>query len=175
MNIMIEKATEYDIDQISQLYDDLNDALANGINYPGWRKDLYPTRDNAINGVTEGNLYVAKIAGAIVGSIILNHNPEPAYHKIKWKIDVDYSSIFIIHTFLVHPDYQKAGIGMALMNFAHEHAINEQAQSIRLDVFENNMPAIKLYEKCGFEYIDTADLGLAKYGLDYFKLYEKLL
>lgn len=43
------------------------------------------------------------------------------------------------------------------------------------DVYENNVPAIKLCEKCGFEYIDTIDLGIGNYGLNHFKLYEKLL
>lgn len=30
-------------------------------------------------------------------------------------------------------------------------------------------------EKCGFEYIDTVDLGLGNYGLNWFKLYEKVV
>jgi len=48
-------------------------------------------------------------------------------------------------------------------------------KSIRLDVYEKNIPAILLYEKCGFEYIDTVDLELGNYGLDWFKLYEKVI
>ncbi len=48
-------------------------------------------------------------------------------------------------------------------------------QALRLDVYENNYPAINLYEKFNFKYIDTVDLGLEEYGLKWFKLYEKLL
>ncbi|MVB12731.1 Acetyltransferase (GNAT) family protein [Caprobacter fermentans] len=175
MDIVIEKGTEFDIDQLAQLYDDLNDFLAGSINYPGWIKGVYPIRENAVNGVTNDNLYVAKIAGKIVGSIILSHEPEPAYSKARWKIDSDYSSIFVVYTFVVHPDYLKNGIGTSLMDFAAQYCMAEHAKSIRLDVYENNVPAIKLYEKCGFEYIDTVDLGLGNYGLNHFKLYEKLL
>ncbi len=61
------------------------------------------------------------------------------------------------------------------MDFAIEHSIKSQVKSIRLDVYEGNIPAIKLYEKCGFKYIDTVDLGLGNYGLNWFRLYEKLL
>lgn len=61
------------------------------------------------------------------------------------------------------------------MDFCIEHSIKAQVKSIRLDVYEDNMPAIKLYEKCGFKYIDTVDLGLGEYGLHWFKLFEKLL
>lgn len=81
MNITFKLGRVHDIDEIEQLYNDLNDYLAKGVNYPGWIKDVY----------------------------------------------------------------------------------------------EGNIPAINLYEKCGFKYIDTVDLGLGNYGLNWFRLYEKLL
>jgi ribosomal protein S18 acetylase RimI-like enzyme len=175
MNIVIEKGTKFDIDLLEQLYDDLNDFLENSINYPGWKKGIYPTRENAVNGIINDNLYVAKIEGKIVGSIILSHEPEPAYDQASWEVHADYSSIFVVHTFAVHPAYLKNGIGMALMDFTVQHSIEERAKAIRLDVYEKNVPAIRLYEKCGFKYMDTVDLGLGEYGLHYFKLYEKIL
>ena len=69
----------------------------------------------------------------------------------------------------------KCGVGKTLLNFADKQSIKWNVKSIRLDVYEGNMPAIRLYEKCGFKYIDTVDLGLGNYGLDSFKLYEKLI
>jgi len=176
MNSIIEKGVGSDIAQITQLYDDLNDFLNSGINYPGWIKGIYPNRNNAEVGIANGTLYVAKIAEEIVGSIILNHEPEPAYSKVRCKDkNSDYSRIFVVHTFAVHPSHLKKGIGTELMNFANRHAIQEDATSIRLDVYENNIPAIILYEKSGFEYVNTVDLGLGSYGLHHFKLYEKKL
>ncbi|MDO0822655.1 GNAT family N-acetyltransferase [Desulfosporosinus nitroreducens] len=175
MDITIELGLAKDINELEQLYNDLNDHLAKGINFPGWKKGFYPIRQDAIDGIEHGNLYVAKYNGKIVGSVILNHLPEDAYYKAKWKYESDYSDIFIIHTFIVHPNFWKRGIGYALINFSIEHGIESQVKSIRLDVYEGNIPAIRLYEKCGFKYIDTVDLGLGNYGLDWFKLYEKLL
>ena len=67
------------------------------------------------------------------------------------------------------------GVGRALMDYSFEQAQQSGIKSIRLDVYENNLPAIYLYEKCGFEYIDTVDLGLGNYGLNWFKLYEKVV
>lgn len=175
MNITIELGKTSDIDELEQLYNDLNDYLAEGINYPGWIKGIYPVRQNAIDGIDNGNLYVAKHNGKIVGSIILSHKPEPPYLKAKWGLKSDYSDVFVVYTFVVHPNFLKCGVGKALMDFSVEHSIKSQVRSIRLDVYEKNIPAIKLYEKCGFKYIDTVDLGLGNYGLDWFKLYEKLL
>jgi len=175
MDIIFELGKISDIDEVEQIYNDLNDHLEKEINYPGWIKGIYPVRQNAIDGVGHGNLYVAKHNGKIVASLILSHKPEPAYYKAKWEFESDYSDVFIVYTFVVHPDFLKCGVGKALMDFSIEYSINSHAKSIRLDVYERNMPAIRLYEKCGFKYIDTVDLGLGNYGLNWFRLYEKLL
>lgn len=175
MDINFDLGKEKDIDELEQLYNDLNDHLSEGVNYPGQRKGIYPVRENAIDGVRQGNLYVAKYNGKIVGSVILSHEPEPAYYKAKWEFESDYSDVFVVHTFVVHPKFLKCGVGKALMDFSIKHSIKSQAKSIRLDVYKGNIPAIKLYEKCGFKYVDTVDLGLGNYGLKWFKLYKKLL
>ncbi|WP_026881821.1 GNAT family N-acetyltransferase [Clostridium akagii] len=175
MNIVFDLGKTNDIDELEQLYNDLNDHLAKGVNYPGWIKDIYPVRQNAIDGVENGNLYVSKYNGKIIGSIILSHEPEPEYYKAKWQFESDYSDVFVVHTFAVHHEFMKCGVGKALIDFSIEHSIKSKAKSIRLDVYEGNIPAIRLYEKCGFKYIDTVDLGLGNHGLNWFKLYEKLL
>ena len=175
MDISIELGREIDIDELEQLYNDTNDYLASTINYPGWLKGVYPVRQNAINGVQNKTLYVAKSDGKIVGTVILSHEQESVYHKVKWKIDVEEARILVIYTFVVHPGYLKNGVGKTLLDFACELGKREQVEAIRLDVYEKNLPAIRLYEKCGFEYIDTVDLGYSEYGLDWFKLYEKLI
>ncbi|EHJ01068.1 GCN5-related N-acetyltransferase [Clostridium sp. DL-VIII] len=175
MNIIIELGSVNDIDELEQLYDDLNDYLAGGINYPGWRKGMYPVRQNAIDGVNNKNLYVARYNGKIVGSLILSNRPETAYYTVKWAFESDYSDVLVVYTFAVHPDFLKSGIGRALINFSIEHGNMLHTKAIRLDVYEKNMPAIRLYEKCGFKYVDTVDLGLGDYGLDWFKLYERIL
>lgn len=175
MNIIIELGNEKDIDELEKLYDDLNDYLAAGINYPGWLKGVYPIREDAVKGIEEGYLYVARYNDEIVGSIILNHEPEDAYNQADWEIEANYSDIVVIHTFTVHPKFMKNGIGQKLMEFATCHSKEIKAKAIRLDVYEKNVPAINLYEKHGYIYVDTVDLGYGKYGLNWFKLYEKVL
>lgn len=58
------------------------------------------------------------------------------------------------------------------MEFAKEEAKLQGMHSIRLDVYKENTPAIRLYESCGYRYVDTVDLGYSQYGLDLFELYE---
>lgn len=175
MEVTIRKGVLQEINELEQLYDILNDSLAKGINYPGWKKGIYPIRENAVDGIESNCLYVACYDGKIVGSIILNHEPENAYHEAVWRIDEDYDNIFVVHTFVVHPDYLRLGIGKKLIDFSVQLGKEKNIKSIRLDVYEKNIPAIGLYERSGFQYISTVDLGLGHYGLDRFFLYEKLL
>lgn len=175
MNITMRQGRANDLDELERLYDDLNDHLTATTNYPGWRKGDYPTRRDAVKGIKEGSLYVALCDNSVAGSIILRHLPEKAYLPVTWLAELNYEEIFVIHTFAVHPSHGGQGIGKTMLDFAEAEGVANGVKSLRLDVYENNLPAIHLYEKCGFKYVDKVDLGLRKYGLDWFSLYEKLL
>ncbi|MDL2215383.1 GNAT family N-acetyltransferase [Dysgonomonas sp. OttesenSCG-928-M03] len=90
-------------------------------------------------------------------------------------METDYENIIVIHTFVVHPKFMKAGVGSALMNFARSHSVMTRMKTIRLDVSIDNIPAIALYEKQGYQYVGTVDLGLNYPHLKWFKLYELIL
>lgn len=175
MNIVIERGKVDDLDEVEALYNSLNDYLDKETNYPGWKKGIYPIREDGAKGIRSGDLYIARHRGAIVASMILNHIAEVAYDKVIWKEDLDYQFVFLVRTFLVHPDYLKQGIGSKFLDYAINYGKISGMKSIRLDVFENNRPAINLYEKKGFEYIGNVDLGLESYGLNSFCLYELTL
>lgn len=164
-----------DIDEVSALYDDLNDYLESHTNYPGWRKGVYPIREDAVSGIEEKALFVAVENGKIVGTVILRHQPEKAYELVDWKNQLDYSEIFVIYTLAVHPQFLGCGIGKKMMEFILSYANEQNMKAVRLDVYEKNMPAIRLYESFGFQYIDAVDLGYGMYGLDRFFVYQKIL
>lgn len=175
MNLTIRLGSEADTDELEQLYDCINDHLSETVNYPGWRKGLYPVRQTAEAGIQEGSLYVAVWENQIVGSMILRHTPEPAYLPVTWTMNLEYEEVLVIYTFVVHPEYSGQGVGRELLEFASKVGIQSNIKALRLDVNNDNIPAIRLYEKCGFQYIDTVDLGLGEYNLPWFKLYEKIL
>jgi ribosomal protein S18 acetylase RimI-like enzyme len=166
---------EKDVDVLAQLYDDINDYLAATLNYPGWIKGVYPTRKDAVDGINEGCLFIISENDEIIGSMILRHKPEPAYMKASWQAVLDYEKVLVIYTFVVKPQKLKQGIGRRMLEFAEQYGKETMMKALRLDVYENNIPAIRLYEKCGYQFIDTVSLGLEEYGLDWFRLYEKLL
>lgn len=75
---------------------------------------------------------------------------------------IGYSKIFVIHTLVVHPDFLKAGVGKKLISLPVSWENELHMKAIRLDAYENNIPAIKLYEKFGFDYIDTVEFRLGR-------------
>ena len=118
MDMTVELGREADLDELEQLYDSLNDFLAGRADGPGWRKSLYPVRETAASGIADGCLYVARLGGKIVGSVILRHKPEEAYSQVRWAFESDYSDVLVIYTLAVHPDYLSRGVGRALLDFA---------------------------------------------------------
>lgn len=175
MKINVRIASQADINSVTQIYEDLCDYLENHHNYPGWKKGVYPTQEDAVQGLGEQSLYVALIENRIVGSFILRNVGEEGYKQANWLTENDYSKIIVIYTLAVDPVYFNAGVGKALLDFAEQKAKEDNCHSIRLDVVKGNIPAENLYIKCGFQYIDTVSLGYEAYGLPWYNLYEKVI
>lgn len=175
MNIIVRAATANDIDAIGHLYDDLNDYLALHENYPRWKKGVYPIQEDAEEAFKEGNLYVAVICEKIVGTVVCSDKQEEAYKKAAWQIPYDVP-VVVIEKLAVLPECFGCGVGKTLLDHATVVGNQKGAKAIRLDVYEENLPAIRLYEKCGFQYIGLVDLGLEEiYGLKWYKVFEKIL
>ncbi|MDO4557240.1 MAG: GNAT family N-acetyltransferase [Lachnospiraceae bacterium] len=174
MNDMIKilKATPLDINEIGIMFDDICDYLSSNNNYPKWQKGVYPTIEDARVGISENALYVAKLDDRIVGTMILRHKPEEGYNQAKWPTKSNYERIYVIYTLAVHQDYWGQEIGETLLKYAIHLAKEDGCIAVRLDVVKGNYPAINLYKKCGFKYIDTVSLGYEKYGIPWYELYE---
>ena len=175
INKEVMPGTLKDLPEIIKLYNELNDALATGVNYPGWKKHIYPNEETAREGVTTETIYVMKDDNRVIGTVILNDCQPEEYSTLQWTVVADYKDVAVVHTLAVHPDYFKCGIARELMKFAEDLACKKHTRAIRLDVSVHNLPAIKLYEKCGYTLIGEVDLGLNIPGLELFKCYEKVI
>ena len=175
MPLSIRRGTEKDVDALAGLYDEVTEHLERTVNYPGWKKGVYPTRQDAQAGVREGRLFLAESGGRLAAAMILRSTPEPAYAQASWQAALSEEEVLVLYTFVVSPTFWGQGVGKAMLAFAEKEAAAEKVKALRLDVSEQNLPAIRLYEKCGFHYVATVSLGLEEAGLPWFRLYEKLL
>ena len=55
-----------------------------------------------------------------------------------------------ILTLAVHPNFRRQGIAFQLISTLQNYAIQHQKQHLFLEVNIHNLPAISLYQKCGF-------------------------
>ena len=175
MSFIIRKGTAGDLDMIERLYGEVCDHMAATVNYCGWKRDVYPARQDAEAGIREGTLFLVEEDGEAAGSFILSPRQEAAYAGVKWQADLEERDVRTIYTFTVSPRRRGRGVGREMLAYAVRCAEEQGARALRLDVYEGNLPAIRLYESAGFQYVDTVSLGLEEIGLDRFRLYEKLL
>lgn len=173
--VEMSKGTIKDLEELETLYNDVNDYFSCHTNYAGWKKDVYPIRSTAEDGIREDSLFVARMDSKIVGTLILRHQPEPAYRLVDWNIELEDEDVLVIYTLAVHPAYFRKNVGKDMIDFVLDYAKKGKIKAARLDVYEKNNPAINLYESCGFQFIDSVDLGYREYGLDWFNLYQYIL
>lgn len=173
--IEIRQGEPSDLDGLERLYNDLHDHLSAGENHPGWIKGYYKgVNDQYLAVIHIDTPFCPKVG--VLRMVIEDDGPRD--------LPIDISNIQIVfreaffgrfaHR-VVHPGFSGKGVGRSLLDFSVQLARKTGIKAIRLDVYRKNTPAIGLYEKCGFRYVDTVDLGLAGHGLDFFRLYEKVL
>lgn len=170
----LKKATESDIPSIAALYQAVTENLAR---IPdnlcrGWRTGVYPVAETARSAWEKGELYLFTADGKTAGSAILNQCQPKAYADGNWK---DGTDPWVIHTLVLHPDCRGNGAAQALLAACEREIIRLGGDSVRLDTFTYNQPAIRLYEEAGYRYAGTVDLGLDLPGVKWFRLYEKKL
>ena len=171
----LRTANENEWKKVKAFYWQLIEQMDSALYKPGWKKGIYPTRDEAILGIEKKELYVMRQNDQVVGSIVINHVQEENYQLAAWKIDAQDHEVYVIHTLAVHPQFKGLKIAQKLLEYADELAKNNGVKTIRLDVRKGNVPAIKLYERCGYTYVGAINLDFRGSDLGLFELYEKII
>ena len=117
-------------EQIIQIYQKMNQAFTYGA---PWTLEQF-TAD--LNSATTNYLFL-EVQEELVGFI--------SYRQILDEVEIDEVLIF--------KEYQHQGFGYQLMQKFLKVASEKQVQTIFLEVRQSNLPAIALYEKCGFKQI----------------------
>ena len=173
MNIELARAT--DVNEIEALYGAVVDDLLANVNYPGWKKGIYPEEDYLIYATNNDQMYLAILEDRIIGACMFNTKCSDGYENVNWKVELKDGEYAVIHLLGVIPDSQKQGIGKFMVNNLISIAKEKGYKSVRLDVLEGNIPASKLYTSCGFDYIETVELFYEDTGRCNFLLYEYII
>jgi ribosomal protein S18 acetylase RimI-like enzyme len=126
----------------------------------------YPSLSQVEKDIQAGSLFLYQENHSSVGVVCLNEDEPEEYKSLRWKYPGP--SLFV-HRMAVMPAFRNNKIAEKLMNFTYDYARENGYKSIRLDAILKNPPAIRLYEKTGYE--PVADIHL-DYQKDLFRCME---
>lgn len=113
-----------------------------------WSED-YPTRDDFLQDIAEGTLYVCEVNKNVAGFICCNFTAPAEYASVVWTAS-DSPALFI-HRFAVSTELHRRGIGTALLQKAVEIAVSKGCGSIRTDTCSLNLKMRALFASNGYE------------------------
>ena len=175
-DFIFRKAELKDIDAVEKVYEAVLDKEeSTGIIYTNWRKNLYPTRKDAEKAFSLDTLFVAETEGEIAGAVILNHIQPPEYSNINWTYEAEGEEVLVIHTLCIHPDFRGRKCAERFVAFSEEWAKKLGCKAVRLDTYEGNEPAIKLYTKLGYNYTGSTHFNFQNVIPEILKCFDKLM
>ncbi len=155
---IIRQAILADIDMIEDTYNEhFNHEIEHGA-FTVFKKGVYPTKKDAMKAINTGALYVYEENDNIAGSIIVDKEQPIEYNEINWGKDLRADEVMVIHLLMVRPSMAGKGIASALVKYAMELAKNNWCKVLRLDTGSQNIPAVSLYKKLGFQIVATSSM-----------------
>ena len=171
--MIFRKAAKEEFYKIRSLYGNLIDQEKDDPSFPRWKKGIHPSDEMIQNSIDREELYVLADGDEIVACVIANAEKVDGYSDAPWQIDSD--EVIVLHVLAVHPNHRGKGLAQRLVENIIEQERKVGKKTLRLDVIENNTTAEKLYQKLGFQYIQTKTLYYDVVGEMTFKLYELVL
>ena len=172
---MIRKAAAADLPGIGEIYEAIFVQEARGPAYTNWLRGTYPTVDSARQVLEAGTLYVGEEDGVLWGVVNLNGVQLPEYDEIPWSIPAEREAVGVIHTLCIHPRQSGRGRARQMAAFCEETARVQGKSVIRLDTWEGNVPANRLYPSLGYRFAGATEFFFQGYIRETLNCYEKAL
>lgn len=170
--MIIRKCSEDEIATAGQFYDCTVKYLCEHINYPKWTYKEYPS-ENYVREMVRGDCqFICVDNEEMVGAFVLNDDPQGVYENAAWSRQLPRGGYMVCHALASKATMQGQGIGSRMVAYCIDYAKKNGYQAIRLDVVPENLPARKLYEKCGFQYVGDVDLERNIAAIPMFSMYE---
>ena len=146
MEMEFRTATIDDLDALVALYGAATqDMLRQGIDQ--W-DEYYPDREILTEDVESGDMTLGLLDGEPACAWVVNREYEPEYVSGAWEHTG--GDFCVLHRLCVNPELQGRGLARQAMARMEKNALDKGFDSVRLDVFSQNLHAQRLYEKLGY-------------------------
>lgn len=158
-------ATLEDLDEASQFYIDICEDLPNSEYGPAWVWGAHPSREILLDAIKHGKLLLGYKGNQIAAAGVVTYGEDESYRGANWKYPVTDSEISVIHIFAVSPKFRGQGISRDMLQAIMADIKHDGYKLIHLDALKSNVPAVKLYARNGFEFVEDRDVELKAVGV----------
>ena len=146
MELEFRRAGTDDLDALVALYGAAaQDMREKGIDQ--W-DEYYPDREILAEDVESGDMTLGLLDGQLACAYVVNREYEPEYELGAWEhTEGDFC---VLHRLCVNPEMQGRGLARQAMARMEKTALEQGFDSVRLDVFSQNLHAQRLYERLGY-------------------------
>ena len=146
MELEFRRAGTDDLDALVALYGAAaQDMWEKGIDQ--W-DEYYPDREILAEDVESGDMTLGLLDGRLACAWVVNREYEPEYERGAWEhTEGDFC---VLHRLCVNPQLQGRGLARQAMARMEKNARDQGFDSVRLDVFSQNLHAQRLYERLGY-------------------------
>lgn len=169
--IRLRKAEAEEAERILEFYQGVIDSIKDSEFRPKWNES-YPNLEFIKTSIEKEEMHICTKDEEIISCVVLNSRFEPEYEDINWNVNAEPDEIIVIHTFAVSSASAGKGIGKEVFTQIKDNAIKDGRKTIRIDIITGNTGAQKVFEKFGFDYIESVRLFHPAVGLERFHLYE---
>lgn len=147
----ILKADKTNIDDIEKIYDNIHDEEEKELANTGWVRNVYPTRQTAMDALGRNDLFIMQDQGKVVASAVINQIQVEEYQYATWKYHAKDQEVMVLHCLAVNPMEKGKGYGKAFVKFYEKYAKKYGCMTLRMDTNVINTRARKMYQELGFE------------------------
>ena len=173
MELTCRPAKTEEFEAVRAFYCEMTSRMEEYEYHPKWVMGVYPSDDYLREACENGQAYLACIEDRILGAMVVNQSLNEGYENAAWVTAAKPDEVCGIHTLAVMPDALHRGVGRFLVENAIRVALQKGCRAIRLDVLSGNLPACRLYESAGFQFVERRSLYYEDTGFCDFDLYEK--
>ncbi|WP_432205161.1 GNAT family N-acetyltransferase [Cetobacterium somerae] len=163
----MRKAIKTDIIKIMQIIGATVDEMKSYGN-DQWDEN-YPQSENFFKDIEAGNLYVDEWENEIRGFICVDYTEPLEYKNVQWRSS---NKAMVIHRMAVNPIFRKQGVGISLLQFAENLAVEHKINYLKTDTYSINDKMNSLFKKFNFQLVGKINF-LGK--LNPFYCYDKLI
>ena len=147
MEMEFRTATPDDLDALVSLYGAATQDMLRQV-IDQW-DEYYPDREILSEDVESGDMTLGLLDGEPACAWVVNREYEPEYVSGAWEHTG--GDFCVLHRLCVNPELQGRGLARQAMARMEKNAFDKGFDSVRLDVFSQNLHAQRLYERLGYK------------------------